>query len=618
MHLRRCAFALALLSVGCLKPQTLEQPPSANSGPAPAVSAQAPTGKYGQVKGVELSGAGIESFKLTGKTERAVTALLPVEGQPFAQALRVEIKEKSGNPWDVQLQQRVEKPVQVGDVILATLYLKAEASREESGEVQTEFVMELGHEPWSKSVSYPVRAGHDWRKIYVRFQAQRSYAAGEGQLLFRLGFTPQTLLLGGVTVENFGSQLALADLPTTRLTYPGMEADAPWRQAAAERIDKLRKRDLAITVRDRQGKPVSGALVHVHQTKQEFGFGSAVVAQTLTRPGNDKYKELTAELFNTAVFENNLKWQPLAGDWGEGWTVEAALKGQQWLTQHGIQTRGHVLVWPSWRNLPRSLKPLQKEPEKLRAAVLAHVSELATAMRGKLVHWDVLNEPFDNHDLMDILGEDVMVDWYRAARAADPSAKLFINDYAILSGGPGDTPHRDNYERVIKLLVDKGAPFDGIGMQGHFGSALTGPEDVLKLLDRYAKFGKQIWITEYDIDIDDEALAGQFTRDFYTTLFSHPAVGGIVMWGFWDGAHWHKNAPLYRQDWSLKPAGQAYRDLVLGEFRTNQEAKTDASGSVKTRAFLGDYEVTVTAGAKQKTVPLTLTAAGAPLSITLD
>ncbi|HYP87796.1 MAG TPA: endo-1,4-beta-xylanase, partial [Polyangiaceae bacterium] len=185
-------------------------------------------------------------------------------------------------------------------------------------------------------------------------------------------------------------------------------------------------------------------------------------------------------------------------------------------------------------------------------------------------------------------------------------------------GGPGATPHRDNYERVIKLLVDKGAPFDGIGMQGHFGSALTGPEDVLKLLDRYAKFGKQIWITEYDIDIDDEALAAQFTSDFYTTLFSHPAVGGIVMWGFWDGAHWHKNAPLYRQDWSLKPAGQAYRDLVLGKFRTSEGGPTDASGTFKRRAFLGSYEVTVTAAGQSKTVPFVLRAGGPALSVSLD
>jgi GH35 family endo-1,4-beta-xylanase len=295
-----------------------------------------------------------------------------------------------------------------------------------------------------------------------------------------------------------------------------------------------------------------------------------------------------------------------------------ALKGVDWLTQHGIQARGHVLVWPGWKNLPRSLKALEKDPAKLRAAVSAHITEVAGATRGKLVHWDVLNEPFDNHDLMDLLGEDVMVEWFRTARAADPSAKLFINDYAILAGGPGTTPHRDNYERVIRLLLDKGAPLDAIGIQGHFDAGLTGPEDVLELLDRYAKFGKPIWITEYDVDIDDEALAGQFTRDFYTAAFSHPAVQGIIMWGFWDGAHWHRNAPLYREDWSLKPAGQAYRDLVLHELRTDVSGKTDAKGAYKTRAFLGSYDLTVSLAGARKTVPLELTSGSQTTVVKLD
>jgi GH35 family endo-1,4-beta-xylanase len=247
-----------------------------------------------------------------------------------------------------------------------------------------------------------------------------------------------------------------------------------------------------------------------------------------------------------------------------------------------------------------------------------HVSELATALRGRLVHWDVLNEPFDNHDLMDLLGPDVMVEWFRTAHTADPGAKLFINDYGILAGGGGTTPHRDHYEKTIRFLVDKGAPFDGIGIQGHFGSALTGPEDVLKILDRYAKFGKQIWITEYDVDVDDEALAGEFTRDLYTTLFSHPAVGGILMWGFWDGAHWHNSAPLYRQDFSIKPAGQAYRKLVLEDFRTNTTGTTDASGTFKTRGFYGTYEVVVSAGGKTKTAQFSFDRAAKPVVVTLE
>jgi hypothetical protein len=155
-------------------------------------------------------------------------------------------------------------------------------------------------------------------------------------------------------------------------------------------------------------------------------------------------------------------------------------------------------------------------------------------------------------------------------------------------------------------------------MQGHFGSALTGPEDLLALLDGYAKLGKEIWVTEYDVDLEDEALAGQFTRDFYTTLFSHPAVGGIVMWGFWDGAHWHKNAPLYRQDWSIKPAGEAYRELVLKTFRTSESGTTDAAGNYKTRAFRGDYEVTLKSGSKTKVERFQLGSGPRVVSVTFE
>jgi GH35 family endo-1,4-beta-xylanase len=228
-----------------------------------------------------------------------------------------------------------------------------------------------------------------------------------------------------------------------------------------------------------------------------------------------------------------------------------------------------------------------------------------------------LNEPFDNHDLMDLLGRDVMVEWFKEARSADPNALLFINDYAILSGGGGTTAHRDHYEETIRFLIEKGAPLDGIGMQGHFGAALTSPDDLRAILDRYAKFGKQIWVTEFDMDIDDEELAAMYLKDFYTTLFSHPSVGGISMWGFWDGAHWKKNAPLYREDWSLKPAGQAYREL-LRNLRSDASGKTDPSGSFRTHAFFGTYELRVATAGKVKTQRVEHTTRTQPVVVAMD
>ena len=65
------------------------------------------------------------------------------------------------------------------------------------------------------------------------------------------------------------------------------------------------------------------------------------------------------------------------------------------------------------------------------------------------------------------------------------------------------------------------------------------------------------------------------------------------MWGFWDGAHWKDDAPIFREDWSLKPSGQAFFDLVFDTWWTDTEASTDANGYLDIRGFMGEYEVLV-------------------------
>lgn len=619
------AVVAAVAAGGCIKREPRVQEPQPQQ--AAAVEASPPegdpasrpaTGNYGKVVGVDvLGGQGIRAFRLQGETDRVKATYAAVQGQPFKEAVRAEVREQSQNVWDVQIQAKNTTLIEQGDVLLATFSFRTEAIAEESGEGKTEFVFELARDPWPKSVTYGTQAAGEWKKVYVPFVAAQTYKPGEAQANFRLGYSRQTVQFGGVSLENFGKTLALADLPKTQITYPGMEAGAEWRAAAKERIEKLRKAELTVAVQDAQGKPVPGAKVKALLTRHAFGFGTCAPAAYLVEPGNDQYKKLLRELFNTVTLENDLKWVPLAGEWGSSFTIERANKAIDWLHSAGISVRGHVLVWPGWENLPKSLRRFEKEPEKLRAEVDKHIREVAGAVKGKVAHWDVVNEPFTNHDLLDILGYDVMVDWFKLARSVDPAAKLFINDYAILSGGGGWTAHREHYRKMIKLLVDKGAPVDGIGVQGHFGTSLTGPADLLKILDRYADFKKPIHATEYDIVIDDEELAGRYTRDFYTALFSHPAVQGVVMWGFWDGSHWKDNAPMYRRDFSLKPGGKAYRDLVLGEWRTNASGQTDDAGAFTTRGFLGEYSIEVNAAGATKKVKATLEKDGTRIVVKL-
>jgi hypothetical protein len=118
--------------------------------------------------------------------------------------------------------------------------------------------------------------------------------------------------------------------------------------------------------------------------------------------------------------------------------------------------------------------------------------------------------------------------------------------------------------------------------------------------------------------MDDLETAGAFTRDFYTALFSHPSVQGIIMWGFWDGSHWKNNAAMYKGDWTLKPGGQAYRDLVLRDWKTNVQLTTDAEGRVTTRGFLGDYEIQASVAGRTKPVKRSLDSRGASVTVTLD
>lgn len=314
------------------------------------------------------------------------------------------------------------------------------------------------------------------------------------------------------------------------------------------------------------------------------------------------------ELFNKVVLENDLKWPQWEAN------RRRALDGLAWLRAHGItDIRGHNLVWPGWKWLPRDLRALAATPEALRARVNRHIAGEAGAVRGLVTEWDVVNEPYSNRDLQKILGDGVLADWFHRAREADPHAILYINDYSILTRGGGDTAHQDHYYKTIQDLDRQHAPVQGIGMQGHFNASLTPPARVLEILDRFAKLGKRIQVTEFDIDIDDEQLQASYTRDFMTAVFSHPAVDGFLMWGFWEGRHWRPRGAMFRRDWSPKPNAGVYRDLVFHRWWTDTQGRTGADGVFRTRGFLGDYEIE----AAGKTVNTTLRHEGQTVKVRL-
>jgi GH35 family endo-1,4-beta-xylanase len=611
------------------------------------------------------------AFKLSANAgDYAKMSTAAVTGQPFKSALRIEVTKKPQRTADVQISAPVDAAMASGDVLLVSFWMRSGTAGEATLDAGFRTVPGAAGAPGARgapgapgaagagragappaapggaaapgapaaagapgvagrgrgfggfggqpALNAPALAGTAWKKVQFPFALTRAYNKGEAELYFTIGLREQTLEIGGIDLENYGTTKKVADLPSTKLGYAGNEPNAAWRKAAEARIEKVRKGDLTVVVKDKAGKPVRGAEVAVRMKKHAFLFGTAVSgvafsSQRMSAEDLAKYKQRILELFNFAVMENETKWP----QWANEASHTPTLAVIDWLRENGFKVRGHNLVWPSWNNTNvKAAQDARSDPAALAKVITDHIADTTTALRGRLLDWDVINETFTNHDFMDILGRHAMVDWFQAARAGDPTAKLFINDFNILEGD--DQPHQDDYAATIKYLIDQGAPIDGIGLQSHFPARVTPMDELMKRFDRFSAFGKELEITEFDINTSDEATQADYTRDFMTAAFSQPLVKGFMMWGFWEGSHWRPSGAMLRRDWSEKPNAVVYKDLVFKKWWTNADGKTSAQGTFATRGFLGDYEIEAKAGGKSKTERVSLTKEGAKVECVLE
>lgn len=90
--------------------------------------------------------------------------------------------------------------------------------------------------------------------------------------------------------------------------------------------------------------------------------------------------------------------------------------------------------------------------------------------KGKLYSWDVVNEPFQENGqlrqnvFLQRLGESYIAEAFKLAHAADPSVKLYINDYNI----EGINAKSNAMYELVKKLKAQGVPIHGVGFQAHY------------------------------------------------------------------------------------------------------------------------------------------------------
>ena len=267
---------------------------------------------------------------------------------------------------------------------------------------------------------------------------------------------------------------------------------------------------------------------------------------------------------------------------------------------NGIAVHAHTLIWHSDYQVPTFMKNFSGDKAAWLAMLDDHVTHIASHYAGKVASWDVVNEAmadggggYRNSLFYQHTGADFIEHAFRAARAADPKALLYYNDYNI----EWDMTKLQAVTDMVDGFKTRGVPIDGVGFQMHinmdFPSVGTISAAMKKVVDR----GLKVKISELDIPINNPNSAAYKSGDIKTTytldlglqqkkrycevvkayMDTVPASqrGGIVVWGVDDPSSWLIQAAFNNKhaDWPLlfdgqyhdKPALRGVADALTGQ-----------------------------------------------------
>jgi endo-1,4-beta-xylanase len=300
-------------------------------------------------------------------------------------------------------------------------------------------------------------------------------------------------------------------------------------------------------------------------------FGNAVDNNEL----NDaQYRPIVTSEFGQLTPANAMKWDATEPNPGQ-FTYTRGDEIVNLARQSGQTVRGHTMVWhsqtPGWvQNL---------DATALRTAMQNHITNVANHYEGQLYAWDVVNEALNedgtlrNSFWLQKLGSGYIADAFRAARAADPNVKLYINDYNT----DGVGAKSNGMYTLVQQLLQQGVPIDGVGFQAHLAIQYGFPTSMQQNLQRFADLGLDVAITELDVRMqlpsDSAKLTTQATyyRNATNACLAVTRCVGITAWGFTDKYSWVPNtfpgegaALLVDANFQRKPAYTAVHDALAG------------------------------------------------------
>ncbi|MEU6714838.1 endo-1,4-beta-xylanase [Nonomuraea sp. NPDC046802] len=318
------------------------------------------------------------------------------------------------------------------------------------------------------------------------------------------------------------------------------------------------------------------------------GRGKFIGAALATSPLSNEtsYRNLAATEFNQVTAENAMKWDATEPSQGQ-FNFSGADAIVNFATQNNQQVHGHTLVWhnqtPGW---VQSLSATA-----MRTAMQDHISQVVGryANNATVVSWDVVNEVFDDNGNMrtsfwyNTLGQSYIADAFRAARAADPDARLCINDYNV----EGINAKSTAMYNLVSSLRQQNVPVDCVGFQSHLAIQYGFPTDLQQNLQRFAALGVQVRITELDVrmqmprDATKDATQATYYRNVVNACLAVTACAGVTIWGFTDKYSWVPDtfsgqgaALIYNESYQQKPSYTAVHDALAGGSTTDTTPPT--------------------------------------------
>jgi mannan endo-1,4-beta-mannosidase len=331
--------------------------------------------------------------------------------------------------------------------------------------------------------------------------------------------------------------------------------------------------------------PQPGPALRAAAAAKSLVVGTAVAAGPLA--AEPEYAATLAREFSGVTPENEMKWdatEPARGTF----SFAAADRIVAFAREHDQQVRGHALVWHS--QLPAWVSAL--DATGLRAAMTDHIAAVAGHFAGDVTAWDVVNEPFEENGtrrqtvFQTRLGDGYVAEALRAARAADPAAKLYVNDYNVEGVNAKSTAL---YELVRQLRAD-GVPIDGVGIQAHLIAGQV-PSTLRQNLQRFADLGVDVAITELDVRVPVPATAASLAQqaaDYRAVAAACVAVArcvNLTTWGFTDAHSWvpdvfpGQGAALpFDEEYAPKPAYDALLDAIVTTPRGTTQPEPEPTG----------------------------------------